>query len=39
MSKPLLTVTLNPALDLTGHIDQIQVGSVNGQIRQSASGR
>jgi 1-phosphofructokinase len=29
MSKPLLTVTLNPALDLTGHIDQIQVGSVN----------
>ena len=29
MSKPLLTVTLNPALDLTGHIGQIQVGSVN----------
>lgn len=29
MSKPLLTVTLNPALDLTGHLDQIQVGSVN----------
>ena len=29
MSKPLLTVTLNPALDLTGHIGQIKVGSVN----------
>ncbi|MBP7980735.1 MAG: 1-phosphofructokinase [Tolumonas sp.] len=29
MSKPLLTVTLNPALDLTGHIGQIRVGSVN----------
>lgn len=28
-TAPLLTLTLNPALDLTGHLDQMHVGEVN----------
>jgi 1-phosphofructokinase len=28
-TQPILTLTLNPALDLTGHLEQMQVGEVN----------
>ena len=28
-TAPILTLTLNPALDLTGHLEQMQVGEVN----------
>lgn len=29
MSRAILTVTPNPALDLTGHLDELEAGSVN----------
>ena len=29
VTQPILTLTLNPALDLTGHLEQMQVGEVN----------
>ena len=28
-TQPILTLTLNPALDLTGHLEQMRVGEVN----------
>jgi len=35
MSQSILTVTLNPALDLTGHLPELKIGSVN--LMQSGS--